>query len=127
MIALRRVGGRGPLAAALMLLPVTATGAAHATVWSLTPTPRASPGWSAPLPKRSTDAVPAMLPDPTSAASTGPEPSPPQDFSIAPSVDNILNSRHDLSEDPLGEPGSSSGYLRSVGRTFGLALKKSLY
>jgi hypothetical protein len=68
-----------------------------------------------------------MLPDPTDGAGVSPSLSPPPDFSVAPSVSNILNRRDDLIETETGVPGSGAGYLRSVGRTLGVAVKRALY
>jgi hypothetical protein len=118
----------GSLATALAVLPSGMSWAAGPAPWSLQRPTESDPwtGWGKSLPARPTDGALPMLPDPTDDAATTAA-QPPQDFSVAPSVDNILNRRHDLSEEQMGEPGGSGGYLRSVGRTFGLALKKALY
>ena len=79
-----------------------------------------------PSPARSGAILP-ILPDPTTHDTVSAETSATPDFSIAPSVDNILNRRHDLSEDPTGMDGSSDSYVRTVRRTFGFALRKRLY
>ena len=78
------------------------------------------------MPQPTPDA-PTMLRDPTEGEGAGTAVPMPRDFSVAPSVSNILNRRRDLSEDEVGLPGIGAGYLRSVGRTLGLALKKALY
>jgi hypothetical protein len=120
----------GSLATFLVGMPVGTVWAAGPILWSLKKPAGSDPlaGWGLPVPARTNDGGLSILPDPTDNVGTTPTAAAAaQDFSIAPSVDNILNRRHDLSEDQMGEPGSSSSYLRSVGRTFGLALKKSLY
>jgi hypothetical protein len=93
--------------------------------WSLPPSVAAS-RWRLPA-ARSDEREQAMLPDPTDGAGASPSLSPPPDFSVAPSVSNILNRRDDLIETETGVPGSGAGYLRSVGRTLGVAVKRALY
>jgi len=111
--------------------PLSAASRTAPILWSLKKPARSagvSAGWTMQPPaaaQKDGDSLP-MLPDPTDGRTIGSAP-PPRDFSIAPSAENILNRRHDLSEDQSGPPGNSNGYLRSVGRTFGLALKKTLY
>lgn len=118
----------GFLAFALVVLSASAACAASPT-WSLKKPEQKSPssGWSLPHPAPANQGTLPMLPDPTGGAVASATVEPRQDFTIAPSVDNILNSRHDLSEDQMGLAGSSDTYVRSVGRTFGLAIKKALY
>ena len=121
----------GFLATMIVAQPFGAASRTAPILWSLKkPAGSAgvSAGWTMPPPaaaQKGGDSLP-MLPDPTDGRTIGSAP-PPRDFSIAPSAENILNRRHDLSEDQSGPPGNSNGYLRSVGRTFGLALKKTLY
>jgi len=120
---------RACLAIALVIMPVSALSAAGPVLWSLKKPAASDPlaGWGIPVPERTDrDALP-MLPDPMDGSEVRSTDPLRQDFSVAPSVDNILNRRHDLSDDQAGDFGNSGGYLRSVGRTFGLALKKALY
>ncbi len=120
---------RGCVLAAILVLPVDAAAMAGPIVWSLKKPTRNTVGsapWHIPAPAPADPATAKTMPDIAGPAVRSAS-SPPQDFSIAPSVSNIFNRRNDLSEDQMGAEGSPNAYLRSVGRTFGLALKKSLY
>jgi len=126
----RSAAWRGCLLLTVAALPLNAVSRASPILWSLkrpAPSPDGLARWDMAAPAPAVSGAQPMLPDPTIESAAGDLPSPSQDFSIAPSVDNILNRRHDLSEDQAGAPGSSSSYIRSVGRTFGLALKRALY